>query len=147
MAPMPGHLRNGVVDRSSGGYADTAAIIFGSSQNKEQAVELLNWWTQENTQVQYGKSLEAIVGTESRWNSANVNAFFEMSWSDAEKEVINESFKWAKEMPIVLGGYYTSRHITNAWNRAVISKIDARDSLEEAVLDINRELQMRRDNS
>ena len=85
--------------------------------------------------------------TESRWNSANVNAFFEMPWSDTEKKVINESFKWAKEMPIVLGGYYTSRHITNAWNRSVLSKMDARDSLEEAVLDINRELQMRRENS
>lgn len=147
MAPMPGHLRNGVVNRSSGGYADTAAMIFRSSEHKEEAVEFLEWWTQENTQVQYGKSLEAIVGTESRWNSANVNAFFEMPWSDTEKKVINESFKWAKEMPIVLGGYYTSRHITNAWNRSVLSKMDARDSLEEAVLDINRELQMRRENS
>lgn len=147
MAPLPGHIRNGEVDRSAGGYADTAAIVFKSSENKTQAVEFLDWWMQEDVQIQYGKSLEAVAGTESRWNSANVNAFFEMSWSDAEKEVIEESFRWAKEMPIVLGGYYTTRHITNAWNRTVISKIDARDSLEEAVLDINRELRMRRENS
>lgn len=147
MAPMPGHIVNGETDRSAGGYADTAAVVFKSSEHKEQAVSFLDWWMQEDTQVQYGKSLEAIVGTESRWNSANVEAFFEMSWSDAEKEVIQESFRWAREMPVVLGGYYTTRHITNAWNRTVISKVDARDSLEEAVLDINRELRMRRENS
>lgn len=147
LAPMPGRVVNGETDRSAGGYADTAAVVFQSSELKEQAVSFLEWWTREETQVQYGKSLEAVAGTESRWNSANVDAFYEMSWSDAEKKVIQESFRWAKEMPVVLGGYYTTRHITNAWNRTVISKVDARDSLEEAVLDINRELRMRRENS
>ena len=146
MAPIPGHVRNdGIVDRSSGGYADTAAVVFKSCANKKGAVDFLDWWTDTDTQTQYGKSLEAIVGTESRWNSANVNAFLAMPWTNEEKTVIRSSFEWVKEMPVILGGYYTSRHLTNAWNRVVLSKMDPRDSLEQAVIDINRELLMRRE--
>lgn len=146
LAPLPGHRRDdGVVDRSSGGYADTAAVIFKSCKNKPAAIEFLDWWTNTETQTQYGKSLEAVVGTESRWNSANVDAFLAMPWTNEEKAVIRDSFQWVEEMPVVLGGYYTSRHLTNAWNRVVIGKADPRDSLEQAVIDINRELLMRRE--
>ena len=40
----------------------------------------------------------------------------------------------------MLGGYYTGRHLTNAWTRCVESGEDFRDSLEEAVEEINIEL-------
>lgn len=146
IAPLPGHVnKDGVVDRSSGGYADTAAVIFSGSKKSSQAYDFINWWTQKEIQIQYGKSLEAVIGTQSRWNSANVEAFFAMAWSNEEKAVISESFKWAKETPVVLGGYYTSRHITNAWDRTVLSKVAPRDSIEQAVQDINRELRLRRE--
>ena len=61
-----------------------------------------------------------------------------------------KSLAWATEMPVVLGGYFTGRQITNAWNRVVTRDIsmggdqtdtNVRDSLELAVEDINRELQ------
>ena len=146
MASLPGHINaDGAVDRSAGGYADTAMMIFSSSIKSNEAFRFLDWWTSDEVQTLYGKSLEAVVGTESRWNSANLNAFFEMSWTDSEKKVITESLKWAREMPVILGGYYTTRHITNAWNRVVLSSENARDSLEEAVSDINRELRLRRE--
>ena len=48
-------------------------------------------------------------------------------------------------MPIVLGGYFTGRHIVNAWNRVVMSNVLVRDSLEKAVKDINRELRQKQE--
>lgn len=48
---------------------------------------------------------------------------------------------------MVLGGYFAGRHINNAFNRVVISGQNARDSLEESVKDINRELKRRRESS
>ena len=38
------------------------------------------------------------------------------------------------------GGYFTSRHLINAWNRVCVNNENARDALEEAVKDINTEL-------
>lgn len=146
MAPIPGHKNaSGEIDRSSGGYADTGCLAFASTKHPEESFHFLDWWTSDATQTAYGKSLEAIVGVSSRWGSANKNAFFSMSWTDAEKAVIQESFRWAKERPVIFGGYYTARHITNAWNRTVLSSYNTRDSLEEAVTDINTELRMRRE--
>lgn len=48
-------------------------------------------------------------------------------------------------IPNVLGGYYTGRHINNAWNRVVIDGMLPRESLERAVSDINKELERKRE--
>ena len=54
---------------------------------------------------------------------------------------MNEAFKWIRNPPNVLGGYYTGRHLNNAWTRTVLGGMNARDSLEAAVKEINRELE------
>ena len=71
--------------------------------------------------------------------------------------MIKSTWRWARDMPIVLGGYFTGRHIVNAWNRVVMSaqtnvikrtartRVLVRDSLEEAVQDINRELRQKQE--
>ena len=43
-------------------------------------------------------------------------------------------------MPIVPGGYFTPRLVGFAWNKVVVSGENAREALEEAVREINREL-------
>jgi hypothetical protein len=63
-----------------------------------------------------------------------------MPWPKADIEAIQEQWKWFKEQPIVLGGYFTGRHITNAWNRVVLEGMNPREALEIAVKDIDREL-------
>ena len=50
-----------------------------------------------------------------------------------------------QEIPVVLGGYYTDRHIRNAWNRVVLQGWNAMEALEEAVRDINRELKRKQE--
>ena len=59
--------------------------------------------------------------------------------------MIEEQWEWAEETPVVLGGYFTSRHLTNAWTSVVISGMDVREALEQAVKDINRELRMKQE--
>jgi hypothetical protein len=68
-----------------------------------------------------------------------------MAWPQHDIEAISEQWKWFRERPVVLGGYFTSRHIDNAWNRVVLQGQNPRDSLEEAVRDINRELRKKQE--
>lgn len=44
----------------------------------------------------------------------------------------------------VLGGYYSSRSITNAWTRTVMSGMDARDSLEQSYEEIQTQIERKK---
>jgi ABC-type glycerol-3-phosphate transport system substrate-binding protein len=146
IAPVPGTKRaDGTIDRSVSTIASQAAIIMKQSKHQEEAWEFLKWWTSTDTQMRFGRELEALLGVEARWNTANKEAFQGLPWKKEHLKIIMDQLKWAKEQPIVLGGYFTTRHITNAWNRVALSNVDPRDSLEQAVKDINKELRTKQE--
>jgi len=141
IAPIPGtRKKDGTIDRSSGGVAGEAIVIMNQSPKKNESWEFLKWWTSTEVQAQFGKELEALVGPQARWNTANTEAFLSLPWDSKDLIVLREQWQWYKEMPVVLGGYFTGRHIANAWNRIIIGEMPVRDSVEKAVKDINREL-------
>jgi ABC-type glycerol-3-phosphate transport system substrate-binding protein len=146
IALIPGKKKDdSTIDRSTGGIAGQAAIILSQSKHKEEAWKFLDWWTDTDTQVRFGREVEALLGVEARWNTANVEAFEGLPWKIQDLRVIQESWKWYKEQPVVLGGYFTARHINNAWNRVVLGEMNVRDSLELAVKEINKELRAKQE--
>lgn len=141
IAPVPGiEQEDGTIDQSTGTMALTANMIFSQSDKQDAAWEFLQWWMDEETQVDYGRQLEALIGPSARWNTANINAFYRLPWKNDDKLVIQSQLENAKEQYIVPGGYFTSRHIINAWNRVVVNNENVRDAMEEAVKDINKEI-------
>ncbi len=144
--PLPGHVtESGEIDRTAGGLTETGDVIMKQSTKLEESWEFLKWWTSDDVQTRFAKEIEAMIGAEARWNTANKNAFLSLSWNPDDIETIKEEWKWAKETPVVLGGYMTTRHLTNAWTSVVISGMDIREALERAVKDINRELIMKQE--
>lgn len=142
VAPVPGlEQEDGSINHSVGTMSSTAAMILNQSDKQEAAWEFLKWWMSEDTQTQYGRELEALIGTSARWNTANTNAFYNLPWNVKDLEIIMAQMEEASEQWIVPGGYFTGRHIINAWNRVILNNENARDSLEEAVKDINKELE------
>ncbi len=145
IAPVPGTLQaDGTVKHTVGTTAATADIILSQSDKQAAAWEFLKWWSSEEVQTRYGRELEAILGMGARWNTANVNAFYSLPWDARHERVIKAQMDAAEEQLIVPGGYFTGRHIINAWNRVVINNENARDALEKAVKDINKELHNKR---
>lgn len=141
IAPLPGHItEDGKINRSTGGITSSSDIILQQSNKKNESWQFLKWWTSDDIQAQFGRELEALMGVQARWNTANVDAFTSLPWNKQHLKVIREQWEWATEMPVVLGGYFTARHTSNAWNRIVLGEMNVRDSLELAVKDINREL-------
>ncbi len=144
--PLPGHLNaDGEIDRTAGAITEKGDIIMKQSEKPEQSWEFLKWWSSEEVQTRFAKEVEAMMGQEARWNTANKNAFLSLSWNEEDIATIQEEWKWAKEVPTVLGGYMTNRHLTNAWTSVVISGMDVREALEQAVKEINRELRMKQE--
>lgn len=146
IAPIPGTLKaDGTIDRTTGGITQQGDIILSQSEHKEESWEFIKWWTSEETQLTFAREIESIVGAEARWNTANKNAFLSLAWNKDDLKVIEEMWSWAEETPFVLGGYFTTRHLTNAWTSVVVSNGDARDAIEAAVKAINKELRMKQE--
>ncbi len=146
IAPLPGTRRpDGIVDRSNGALAGQCGIILNQTDHPDEAWEFLKWWSSTSVQTKFARELEALIGAEARWNSANIEAFTRLSWKKEDLDVILEQWKWARETPVVLGGYFTGRHVANAWNSTVIGGSSFRDALEKAVKEINRELRMKQE--
>ena len=144
IALLPGKKQpDGTMNRSYTKAVKTTGMIFTQSSKQDVAWEFLKWWMSTETQTEYANSVEAYLGPEARWNSANINAYSNTPWNTSDLKIINEMWNYAKEVQPVLGGYFTDRHFNNAWNRIIVqtnSSITPRDSLEMAAEDINKEL-------
>ncbi len=144
--PLPGHVReDGTIDRTAGAITAQGDIILKQSTKPKESWEFLKWWSRADVQGQFAKEVEAMMGAEARWNTANKDAFLSLAWTASDVETLEVEWQWAKETPVVLGGYMTTRHLTNAWTSVVISGMDIREALERAVEDINRELRMKQE--
>ena len=146
IAPVPGlEQEDGTISRTAASFDCIGDMILANTGKEEQAWEFLKWWTSTEIQNAYCQEIEASLGTEARWNTANIESFHSLAWKKEDLDVIKIMMEQDKEMPNVVGGYYTTRHLTNAWNKVVISGGNLRDALEEAVLEINKELRMKQE--
>lgn len=116
-----------------------------ANQKQNDAWEFLKWWTSYETQARYCREVESLLGREARWNTANLRAYEEIPWDKQHIEIMKEQWEWYKEVPVVLGGYFTSRYINNAWTNVVLSGKKPRDELELAVKEINIELRRKQE--
>lgn len=145
---VPGTESNGETDRSVGGISGECDMIIKKDgvTDYSSSWKFLNWWTTAEVQRVYAIQIESLIGSESRWNSANLDAFLSLDWSASHVQVFEKMWNWAKETPVVLGSYYTSRYITNAFTNVVVSgNTSTRDALENAVKAINKELKTKQE--
>ena len=90
--------------------------------------------------------MESFYGIEYRWNTANVKAMDSLNWPADDLKAIREQASWALNMPNVPGYYFLGREMDFAWNRTVFDGIPADESLEEAHLSLQREMDRRQRN-
>lgn len=149
-APIPGVMQeDGTINRAVpvnqvalvGGAATapqgtTGSIIMEKSQKKQQAWEFLKWWTRADTQVRFGREMEALIGSAARWATANVEAMQQLPWKVEERETLMEQWSWVEGVPPVLGGYYVTRQFDWLFRAVVLDN----EPIRESVLDYNREI-------
>lgn len=149
IARVPGRVtEDGSVNYTRAGGSETSVVVINNKDLLlDESWSFVKWWMSTEIQLEFGYTIEAEMGTASRWNSANKEAFFGMAWDKDDLVVIKDSLSERRAMPIVLGGYYTSRYLNTAYNKTAISNENAREQLEVAVDAINAELERRRNKS
>ncbi len=143
---IPGTMQaDGSVNRSVHTWGTCAIMLKQKDESKKQnAWKFMKWWVSTDTQVRFGKEMESIMGASARYATANINAFDQLSWSHDQLEVLKEQRNWSIGMREVAGGYYTSRHITNAIRRVINQKEDPRETLLDYTTKINDEILKKR---
>ena len=134
---------NTFIDRSVA-TSGNGCIILKKSKHPEKAWEFIKWWTSDTAQTRYCLEVEATMGVAARIPSANINVMYNQAWSTDDYKMLMAQRAWAKGIPEVPGGYYTTRHMDNAFNRTYTNKTDPRETLLDYIDDINAELTKKR---
>lgn len=119
------------------------SIILKDSKKKELAWQFLNWWLDDETQLEYGRELEVIVGSAARYPSANINTANRLPWPSNDYKIIKNARLNTVGIPQVPGGYMTTRQFKNAFV-AVMQGLDPIESLNKYVKEIDLELAKKR---
>ncbi len=144
MIPLPG------IEQEDGTINNTAPIsvqgcmMMEASEHKEAAWEFMKWWTRADVQSRFGEQLEAVMGAAARYNTANVEALLNFSWTAADRKSIEKQLSSLKGIPQIPGGYFTERNINFAKNAVINDDDNAREALTEYSEAITEEITIKR---
>lgn len=124
--------------------ATTAVMMLENSDNKDAAWEFLKWWTEKETQISYGREMEGLMGEAARYPTANVEALQELPWPVKDYNNLERQWQWVRGIPQVPGGYFTGRHLDNAFRKVVNASENPREALSDYILYINDEIEIKR---
>ncbi|MBP3217493.1 MAG: extracellular solute-binding protein [Lachnospiraceae bacterium] len=147
---IPGTMRK----QSDGSeYLDRSDFITGSATMmirtedeslRQASWEFMKWWAKPETQIRFGREIEALLGSSARYATANRDAFTNLSWSADDIAVLNAQWDETVGIREVPGGYFTGRHISNAIRKVINEKTDSRETIIDYSILIDEEIRKKR---
>jgi len=122
----------------------TAVMLLDNAKDKDAAWSFMKWWTDKSTQIAYGREMEGLMGEAARYPTANVEALEELPWPVKDYNNLESQWQWVRGIPQVPGGYFTGRHLDNAFRKVVNANENPREALSDYVLYINDEIAVKR---
>lgn len=136
---------NGQINRADYSTGTCTMMIHSDNEAKKQnAWTFMKWWAQSDTQVRFGRELEALLGSSARYATANREAFDQLAWSADDVEILEQQWESAVGFREVAGGYYTGRHIVNAVRKVINESDDPRETILDYSITIDQELTKKR---
>ncbi len=141
---VPGYEdENGEMDYSVSAW-ESASVIMATSEMQNESWEFLKWWMSAETQTSYGNEIENVLGVSGRVATANLEALSNLPWSNTDYKQLVAQMEWVKAIPEIPGGYFTERHIKNAFYTVYNNNEDARETIQDYVKTINNEIENKR---
>jgi ABC-type glycerol-3-phosphate transport system substrate-binding protein len=141
---VPGYVNEqGEIDHSVSTW-ESASVIMATSDQQEDAWKFLKWWMSTPTQTAYGNDIENVLGVAGRVATANIDALKNLPWSNTDYRQLVAQLDWVRALPEVPGGYFTERHIKNAFYTVFSNNEDPRETLQDYVKTINNEIENKR---
>ena len=141
----------GSFDRKTGAYnydslaGVTATVILNSCDNMLAAWQFLQWQTSAKVQATYANRIVALIGPAAKYESANINAVMDMSWTAKEKEAIRNQMDHLNAIVNYPGSYIYSRYMQFAFLDVYNDDANAHDSMMSYIDAINAEIARKRE--
>lgn len=145
---IPGTLQaDGTIDHSCSCWGQCTMMLKKDDRSDEKTQkcwEFLKWWVSSSTQTSFGREIEAVLGQSARYSTANTVSFEELTWTADQMDILRTQRTYAVQVPEVAGGYFITRHITNAARRVFNYSEDPRETLLDYADTINDEIEKKR---
>ena len=122
----------------------SAVLMLENAQDKDAAWEFMKWWTEKQTQIEYGREMEGLMGAAARYPTANIEALEQLPWPVKDYNNLETQWQWVQGIPQIPGGYFTGRHLDNAFRRVVNAGENPREALSDYIVYINDEITIKR---
>ncbi|TVP85994.1 MAG: extracellular solute-binding protein [Acholeplasmataceae bacterium] len=122
----------------------TGIVLMEQSDQKDLGWEFMKWWTEEETQVRFGREMEGILGAAARYPTANIGALEKLPWPARDLDILRAQWQKTVGIPEVPGGYFTGRHLDNALRAVLNTAANPRDTLYEYAVIMNNEITSKR---
>ena len=123
-----------------------SVILYGCEGDELLASwQFLQWQTGEKAQANYGNRMVALIGPSAKYETANLKAINNLSWTASEKRAILNQMDHLSSIVNYPGSYIINRYTQFAFLEAVNESADPIDALTNYIDAINSEIARKRE--
>ena len=145
---LPGSYREDTGEFNYNSLAQvTATIILNGCEKRGNllpAWQFVQWETADVQSAEYGNRIVAIMGPSAKYETANLNAIDDLSWTASEKAAIMNQMDHMSSIVNYPGSYIISRYLSFAFLDAVNNDANAVDAMRSYIGAINSEIERKR---
>ena len=123
-----------------------SVILYGCEGDELLASwQFLQWQTGKDAQANYGNRMVALIGPSAKYETANIQAIENLSWTANEKKAIKNQMDHLSSIVNYPGSYIITRYMQFAFLDAVNESADPIDALSGYIDAINSEIARKRE--
>lgn len=142
---IPGMLQEDGSVNNTAVSTVVGVVIMEGSENKKNAWEFIDWYTDAEFQAAYSNELVAVLGDAGMNPTANIEALEELSWTSSEYQSLRTQFDALTALPNYPGSYIIARYTDFAFKDAYNNNASPSESLLGYINIINKEFSRKRE--
>ena len=123
----------------------SATVILNGCDNMLAAWQFMQWQTSDYVQSTYGNRIVALIGPAAKYETANLKAINNLSWTAKERAAIANQMAHLDAIVNYPGSYIISRYMKFAFLDTYNDGINAHDAMMSYIDAINAEIARKRD--
>ena len=122
-----------------------ATVILNGCDDLLTAWQFVQWETSASVQAEYGNRIVAVIGPAAKYETANLDAVNDLSWTAREKAAIKDQMNNLNSIKNYPGSYIYSRYMKFAFLDVVNKGADAYEAMMSYIPAINAEIARKRE--
>ena len=143
---LPGSERDdGSFNYDSLAGVSATVILHGVGEDLLAAWQFVQWQTGEEAQAEYGNRMVALIGPSAKYETANLKAIDNLSWTAKEKKAIMNQMDHMSSIVNYPGSYIINRYMQFAFFDVVNENANPVDAMRSYIDAINIEITRKRE--